>query len=236
MLKTKILFETEILFNNFNEMCAEKNVPKLSDDYKEPCFDQYVAIIEITDNKVVYIKNEIDKKSRENISNEEEYDIIAILLESPYTSEYEHGKSLGPAMGTTGINLSKYLLGALAKYILLNDQCKNGCYFRTESEILPGKYCLLLINPVQFKCKDEENDFFGKIWEDESIQKDFINRLKSHKPSIIINCCTIKDNRDATNNQKVQKIINKNFPCTIKLTGYHPSSSLFPFGFKKVKD
>ena len=109
------------------------------------CEDQFAAIIEITQNKVDYIKNDFTNTNR---GNEQKYyqqnnlPTIALILESPHKSEFNLKSSThyGPAMGKTGENIEKFLVGNIAKYICINDLQNNGAYFLKNSKIQSGKY------------------------------------------------------------------------------------------------
>lgn len=147
---------------------------------------------------------------------------IIILLESPYKDEYDESfNPIAPAMGIIGTSFDEYLIEVLKdpKNIKLNN----------------GTYRILLVNPVQ---NQASLDYFcnsrslnkvlrDKVWKklftrlNTGNKNEFITRLKSYSPNIIINCCTygLKD--------KVSKIIRKNIISQDVLlyeTVSHPSS------------
>ena len=210
------------------------------------CEDQCVAVIEIKCCGVFFEWNHIHKEKRDE-ANEQyrncDLPVIALVIESPHVDEffvkqqkvYEKRKRPQPAMGDTGENIEKYILGNLAKYQCINDQKEDGAYFVTSSRLTQGKYRLYLVNAVQYQCSlgklgDAKNKIFHSFFSKKGAQNDFVKRLNEINPTIIINCCT-KGNK-YKNRMMVQKVINKNFADRKRLIGYHPSSAHFAHGFK----
>lgn len=146
---------------------------------------------------------------------------------------------IGPGMGISGCNIESMLLVNLMKYILINDMQENGAYSKTNSRIQEGKYKLVLINACQYQCslgnltgnenKNRRDDIFKEILLKEPIINDFIERVESYRPKIIINCCT--RGKKYNLQKQVQDIIDKNFMYAIKLIGDHPASAFFARGF-----
>ena len=209
------------------------------------CEDQFVAIIEVTQSKVDYLKNDFPKENRklQKFYQDSELDTIAIVLESPHTHEFSKNDYIGPAIGTSGTNIEKFLLGNLAKYMLVNDLQKNGAYFFPNPRINLGKYRILLLNSVQYQCslgalnsdddKKRRDNIFSKMFSESAVKQDFSERLKKHSPKIIINCCTKGDSNTLINLQEiVQNEIDSNFSKALKLIGNHPSSAYFCHGFQ----
>lgn len=98
----------------------------------------------------------------------------------------------------------------------------------------------MIINAIQYQCSlgEEKSKYKEKIfrecWKNQVFKDDFIKRLKSCSPILIINCCTGQIGGKISGLQKsVQIEIDKNFPNTYKIFGYHPSTYSFLRGFKK---
>ena len=209
------------------------------------CEDQFVAIIEVTQSKVDYLKNDFSKENRkqQKFYQDSELDTIVIVLESPHRHEFSKNDYIGPAIGTSGTNIEKFLLGNLAKYMLVNDLKENGAYFCANLRINLGKYCIFLLNSVQYQCslgalnsdddKKRRDNIFSKMFSEAAVKQDFIERLKKYSPKIIINCCTKGETNTSINLQAlVQNEIDSNFPKALKLIGNHPSSAYFCHGFQ----
>ena len=207
------------------------------------CPEKVVAIIESSSAKIIYNEELFDPKIRESKDIfDSKLDTIALVLESPHTKEFCKGRAIAPAMGETGTNIKKCLLGNLAKFTTINDLEENGAYFKSSSPIVEGKYNLLLINAVQYQCslgnlsgnanKVTRDRIFHDCFADEVFQNDFIVRLKKYSPKIILNCCTAGIVDGITLQNQVQEIIDKNFPAAIKMRGAHPSSPWFAKGFR----
>ena len=227
-----------IFIRTVDEILKDKEL-----DYeKRKCEDQYVAIVEITKHKVEYVINEIESRDENKIKEIEKFDIptIALVLESPHKREYYNIPS--PARGITGSNINSCFLGALAKFISINDMKEHGAFFISSSKISEGKYKLLLINAIQYQCslgklgidnRKQKEDIFCKVW-CAGGKKDFVSRLKKACPRIIINCCTGEKKRENTLMGKVQDAIDENFAGSLRLTGVHPSSAWFARGFEQL--
>lgn len=241
MCKLRNKFENIIKSYNQDNAALKKGHPL-------KCNDQFVAIIEITNDKVSFIENDIlsdNRIKKHKYYKSTQNDTIAIILESPHKKEFEKETNIGPALGQTGFNISNYLLGNLAKLISINDLHNEGVYFNKNTNIENGKYKLLLINAVQFQCslgilhgvknKENRDEIFEKFFENDDAKNDFLKRLKQHNPKIIINCCTGGHYRKIDGLQKlVQDVIDGGNINAIKLAGYHPSSPLFAGGFYQV--
>ena len=227
---------THKMFNNI-DTAAQANGEPLK------CEDQFVAIIEITKEKVVFIENDFLQRAKvQEYQNEKCLDTIALVLESPHKEELKNAYNVAPARGTTGKNIESMLLGNLAKYMYINDTQQNGAYFLSDEKIKCGKYKLLLINAVQYQCSlgDLEeskangwrDEIFQKMFSNQYVKNDFKERLKKYNPKIIINCCTGGEYSKADGLQKlVQDEIDADFTNAIKLIGSHPASAFFSRGF-----
>ncbi len=245
--------ENETLLEVFKKICISNGI-KEGDIFTVECPNQYVAEIEILSNKVAYINNCIPYKDKDEktlrFSNRKELKqdlkFIFLILESPTDKEYKDDKALGPAIGVTGTNISKYLLSNIMKYRLMNDLKEEGCYLKTNNEISEGKYYLYLFNIVPFICKSKKakedtieqkkqndeikNNIVVGCFEQDLFKVRLIDEIKKIIPSIIINCCT----KSSAHNQ-INEILIKEFSHLILLEGDHPSSSYFPEGFNKIE-
>ena len=229
------------------------NIAKDNNGQAISCPDQIVGKIKvkkdgcIEDWEVGWIKDCIDKNSRCGISNSHK-PIIAIVLESPHKDEFnrESKKAIGPACGSTGRNIKKYLPSVLFNYLPAIDEAFGLIKYDSNKQIQNGEYCIALINAIQYQCSlgedtsEYRDKIFSKMWELKKVKDDFIKRLKNSKPSVIINCCTrgnFKDNEEElflrnlvknTIDEFLQKQSNsKNILC---LRAAHPSSSHFRNG------
>ena len=167
---------------------------------------------------------------------------MAIVLESPHVSEYE-GKPSPLKNPTTSTLFSKHLPSMLFKYITMVSN-QYGAFSRAVRDIENNIYRIKLINAVQYQCslgelsdeKDEKrkNRIVNECLQKQDFQDDLVNRLKGAE--VIINCCTGQENGKVAGAQKrVQDLIDEHYPRATRLYGYHPSSSYFLSGFKKVQ-
>ena len=222
------------------------------------CPDQYVGIINIEKNGCVsswnvgwkkdsiFIKDKTNRQSNSNALQNEDISVLAIVLESPHKDEfnYENKNALGPAIGTTGDNIEKYLPEVVFNYL---PSKKNDCNISYEpnDQIPNGTYKVLLINAIQYQCSLGEDTklyrdkIFSKMWEDIKVRQDFIDRLKSHNPKVVINCCTKGDFSEGEKELRklVQNEINNHCDSKdiLNLRAAHPSSLHFRNGLSKVE-
>lgn len=215
------------------------------------CPDCFVAKIEIEiHNNVGHIKYLVSSITEyenrvplDKTLSEEDYPVIAIVLESPHKAEFEG--DISPLKNNTSSNfLYKYLIRNLFDYITtISNPC--GTYSRRTSEIENGVYRIKLVNAVQFQCSLGK-DLSESMWEnnknrivetclnESGFKESLVERLKD--ATIIINCCTgQKDGKIDGLQKQVQEIIDQNYPKRVRLYGYHPSSQYFFTGFKKVQ-
>lgn len=119
---------------------------------------------------------------------------IVLIIESPHKDEYDNKFApIAPAQGATGEKIEKYIVDLLRnhKQVRLSD----------------GLYNILIVNPVQFQASlfnlhkvslSSKNSAVSairdKVWLSIfSKEKDnFVDRLISYKPSLLINACTAK--------------------------------------------
>lgn len=211
--------------------------------------DQYVAMIELFIHydksfRVRFEKEFFDNDKRQEGAclESEQAKTVVIVLESPHTSEYKDKKSVGPACGSTGLNIRRFFLKHFINYCLEIDDGSYGLFSRTTSEIENGKYKLVLLNSVQYQCSlgvslknnKKKNMVFAKCLENDTFSDDLFNRLRLFKPDIVINACTGgEDGKLEGNKLLVENIIEKACPKAIKLMSYHPSSTFFAQGFWK---
>ena len=197
-----------------------------------PCPDQYVAMIKVTKGKIVEfcpcfdftIPNNRDKNSK-ILENMSDIPVIAVVLESPHKDEFENYSAIGPAVGETGENFRLFFEE------MLEDAIAN-----RQLNLIHMKYRILFINAIQYQCslgkptKKYRDDIFTEMWNYQDsnnqniVQNDFMGRLQSHSPAIVINCCTkgnFKDNEEDKHLRKlVQEAIDKKFSKSLKST--HP--------------
>ena len=194
------------------------------------CPDQYVMYIDLDyDKPIIDILCSNKKPRKPQYISEiatQSCGTIALVLESPHTEEfYSNGNPIGPAMGKTGENISKYLL-----HILKNKNIK-------------GKYKVILVEAVSFQCSNGESPInsqkrdkvFQDIWKNGG-EKDFIQRLNTYNPEIVINACTGgigKINSGKTLNSLVHNTLKKESYKKYFYTAHPCSIWFFIIGLKK---
>ncbi len=152
---------------------------------------------------------------------------IVLLLESPHKDEYDENLNpLAPALGDTGTKLTNMLHHVFN----LNKEKLN---------LIENEYRIILVNPIQYQTslnylfenpnekinKSLRNKVWKKIWENEEIKKDFLNRILKLNPSIIFNGCT-KELKSSVN-EDLKKISTELNNCKI-FQIHHPSSWNIP--------
>lgn len=217
-----------------------------TNDTPKICIDECVGVIEICDEKIVYVNN--DFENRKKPTDYPSIPSIVIIIESPHTDEFAKDKVEGsPAKGCTGNNLQKYLLFNLYKYLHCNDQRINGVYSFSNKKIANGKYKIIISNAVQYQCslglplkgkhsngnrEGTNKRFLMCLNKDKNI---FISRIKGYQPKVIINSCTGQNKGAVAGLQeKVQNILQENIANALFLYSAHPSSVYFLEGFKDV--
>lgn len=153
-------------------------------EHKEICKDNFVGTIELSEHKLYFEKDKrkdfIKENSIEKAVENQDFKNIVIILESPHISEYEDVDFIAPAIGKTGELLQKYFYEIIINYL-------------SEDE----KYNVILMNAVQYQCSSGENPVKHRdenwccLWFNDKKKDDFAERLKSYRPDIIINACTI---------------------------------------------
>lgn len=200
--------------NNFFSQIKLKKISRDSNNNAIACLDQYVGIIKIS-KKGTYWESfrypgKDYKEQSDDICNKCNK-VLAIVLESPHKYEFDKDKAIGPAMGNTGANL----LGWLPQLLHVNN------------DIDKDTYKVVLVNAVQYQCslgtytKRYREDIFSEMWEKAIVSQDFIKRLQSHHPSVVINACT--SNGSKIRKENVQVAINS-CKININLQSSHPSS------------
>lgn len=137
---------------------------------------------------------------------------VLLVLESPHTSEFE--ASPGPAKGTTGRNIVRYLRQVPG----LKDK---------------GDFGLLLVNAVQFQCSlgrptsEVRDAVFFETWISGG-KADFESRLGAlyRNGDCIANCCTRANSRNAAAHLRtaVHRALTDRLPAaTAVLRRNHPS-------------
>lgn len=229
------------------------------------CEDQYFGIVKIkrlvqcewTKTPLFLKQGKFTKKDKKEL-NEQRIPLsnnistqkgvtktIVIVLESPHTGEFFEDENtwsaIGPACGTTGENLYKWLPEVLLNYVPCSVDPKDAtATYNNIKEISDGEYKVFLINAIQFQCSlgksttEYRDAVFASMWSDD-VKASFQERLERCSPNIIINCCTKGHNIKDENNELrrlVQEEINtynkdKN---ALLLRAAHPSSLYFKNG------
>lgn len=189
----------------------------------EPCPDQVRGrlvngVYEDKDIKRVtnFVDYELSKKGLPfaRLGNEKLESVIAIILESPHKDEFEDGKAIGPAQGTTGYQFADKFQKLLEK----SDIYQN---------IEEGVYPIVILNAIQFQCScgNDLNKVNKKARDENWIEcfrseclNDLKLRLQALQPCAIINLCT----KGLREQSKLDEYIN--FPNVVYTTGYHPRS------------
>lgn len=173
------------LMNNISEKLSTKVEKSINDI----CEDQYIGRLEINNNTVESIdrwiikKHRIDKKEKLYKLNKENGEkLLVIVLESPHKDEFSKD-IIGPALGSTGRMLDEQL------------ELKINNYLQTNS-LQDGTYKIILMNGIQYQTSLGINtEYFRdriwiKMWIENNYREEFINRLKTYEPDVIINLCT----------------------------------------------
>ena len=159
------------------------------------CPDEYVGILEIS-NKIARFnkswilgkcRGKVDDTLRRNFMSGNSK-ILLIVLESPHNDEFKNGTALGPAMGATGKNLTKYFTD------LFNNSLKK----IPEDRILDGAYRVVLCNAIQYKASlgYDTTKYRDRVWINSWVNgycDGFKERLSVYNPMIIVNLCTHGD-------------------------------------------
>lgn len=122
---------------------------------------------------------------------------ILLLLESPHEKEYIYDEDtlipIAPAQGSTGKNIENYL------HLVINEmKYKHGINFENK------EYSVIICNPVPYQTSLKyyhkkglngiydklRNNVWKKVFEQRSVYRDFVNKLKEYKSEVIINACT----------------------------------------------
>ena len=227
------------LSSAFKEACEKiyKNCNTAKGEFlPKPVRDEYVATIEVRNGNCSFVDNFVYCQEKPRSAKETErikelgLETICLVLESPHEKEYNsNGKPLGPALSTTGKNISEHLEE------ILSDAIKNNVI-----SIPDGDYSLLLIEAVSYQCsnaqslkikanKDDRDKVFTAVWGNGG-KENFLERIRNASPILIINSCTggIKNVEDVD-------FLNGKIKEALVLAGYdektvsspHPSSSWF---------
>jgi hypothetical protein len=199
------------MFNDEQSIRLKQLVPD-EDDITDICTKFFVTKNLVIDVSRYYalIKN---RKVRSLICNEAKdfpcsqyFDIdpfksngaIVLILESPHKDEYCycHDKihPIAPAQGSSGENIEHFLKIHI-QYAVKNDLLSDGCY------------PIIIANPIQWQTslwhyhrkgiKSSgyiRNDVWLALWncEGDLVKNDFVKRLDSYQPVLVINACTGK--------------------------------------------
>ncbi|HOO74201.1 MAG: hypothetical protein H7A31_04775 [Thermotogae bacterium] len=174
-----------------------------------------------------------------DVKIEGKYKSVVLILESPHKDEYT-GYSMqensfcpiAPANGKTGFAIEKYKNSSKnAEYYSLRELIMN------FTDIKKEKYAVILCNPVQYQTS--LGSFTGKFYRDlrddmwksmyPYFEKDFIKRIKSYNPELIINACTGKNKEGELKKYVSESLIKEKYR---HIMTPHPFSWIFG-GIKK---
>lgn len=146
---------------------------------------------------------------------------LALVLESPHVDEYSsHFVPLRPANGKTGIKLNK----KITDRPFINNLNQN-----TDYEVY-------LMNPIQYQCSchyhltnngyktlissDLTKKVFRALFNEKkgNLKQDFVNRLKTYSPDVIVNSCT-----SSLKTSVIKTTIQKAFAIPNYYEDIHPS-------------
>ena len=193
-----------------NEQCPDQIVAKIGVSLSEEKIRvEFIESIKTrhqrqtvtTLDKLVY-----HRKSVPLLDMDREFPRIVLILESPHKNEFNQtdagNATNGPAYGTTGDNINRYLPELLEKIMADSMDCKQKYYE------------LVLVNVIQYQCSLGEattkhrDRIFWECWKHKEVRGDFRDRLKcaigfNKSESIVINCCTTgrftRSNHDLVN-------------------------------------
>ena len=227
------------LSSTFKKACENEygNCNTANGEYlPNPVQDEYVATIKVSNGSCSFVKNFVYCQENPRPTKETEkikkmgLETICLVLESPHEKEYNsNGKPLGPALSTTGKNISERLED------ILNDAIKNSVIFVPE-----GDYSLLLIEAVSYQSsnaqslkieahKNKRDKVFTEVWENGG-KENFLERIRDASPILIINSCTggIKnvDDVDFLNGKIKGSLVSAGYDEKT-VNSPHPSSSWF---------
>ncbi|XTR36473.1 hypothetical protein ACQQ2T_07865 [Paraclostridium tenue] len=156
---------------------------------KKICDDEMIGTLE-------YNKGEYEFKLRDDYETEiirpsdydkypytiSNYKKLVVVLESPHIDEFKCELGNRPANGETGKRFRNNF-----------DLIINNKY---SSSLQPDNYIIYLVNSIQYQCSlgfkpDSFRDYVWlELWKNKDIRDDFVGRIDSIDPDIIINCCT----------------------------------------------
>lgn len=183
------------------------------------CPDQIVGSIKVTDGKIhnpssncagndflerINLPSNLTQTSRN----------IILILESPHIKEFEGAPR--PAAGN-GPGEAGYAIRNLFSAVCSIHELSN------------GNYSLILMNAIQYQCSlgninKYRDNVFIKCWS-EFAENNFLDRLTEiyKKDDLIINACTVGNNKELKLRTLVGKSISKINPTSV-LTLEHPAS------------
>jgi hypothetical protein len=148
------------------------------------CPDQFVGVVSDIERSGDFTCRVSVSERPSNLS------CVLLVLESPHTSEFD--ESPGPAKGSTGRNIVRYLRQVPG----LQEK---------------GDFGLLLINAVQFQCSlgratsEVRDAVFFDTWASGG-RTDFESRFQTlyRDGDCVVNCCTRGNSRDAADHLRTQ--------------------------------
>jgi hypothetical protein len=195
------------------------------------CDDSYVGDVLACGNGFHFVTRGIDGGFQYRPVEDSCRNRLILVLESPHKDEFSSKKSpLGPANGSTGINIRKLLC------------CATHGIVSTAGD----EYDLVLLNAVQHQCslgvgsnKNRKDRLFNACWKSKILgQEQFKDRLqKALLPEggkhVVINCCTQSESDSELDRKKaVSDAIKETFKSDFYELN-HPSSWR-GFGLKSV--
>ena len=190
------------LVNKFYEIAKDVNKKFIDDIETRDCPD----VLAGCNGKFYFSKNEREKVESLELSTDmyNDYQTVVIILESPHIEEYSKNNKFcpTPAIGRTGTNLQRHF--------------NQDIIFKHSKTLNKNKnYRVILMNTIQYQCslgvatKIYRDDIWDRLWKENDIVKNFVNRLKSYNPKVIFNGCTEDSNK--ARRTSVSQTIRNNF-------------------------
>ena len=209
---------------NLKEKLKEYLFPMFpKEEVNDTCIEDYcVATFQIEENKIHWLFNSIyvnkDSFRKKDLAKKKYRDVL-IILESPGTSEIENPNN-GPAVGKSGRIINNYFFYHLSSFLNFDFVKGEDTNLRSLVDKYVGKYNLWFINTIQYNTKYNNKSYFDDLIKIPEFQTDFEERLKRHKPFIVINACTA-NSKSLINDLILKAYQHHDF---LLLNTYHPSS------------
>ena len=207
-LLSKIKKHKFVEFNNADIIINQM----FTSDKKVPDVLRYT----IHDNNQRELKKGIDKF--DFIDDIKENNPIVIILESPHDKEYDaEFNPIAPANGSTGKKIENELCNVL---YLINREISLNIKDRPVLLVNPIPYQTSLHYLLKTKIDSKiRNMVWKELWrQDTTLKEDFIKRIESYKPYIILNATTKEVKSDVT------EALNEISKDSIIVNTHHPFS------------